>query len=142
MVLKIVDIEALRGRMNELPEIDDKERPVSKQEAVSLLANDIRGLQKKGYSLEKIATILADGGLEITVHTLKSYLTRARAVSGKKNSQRPKPTAAPRSAAQKDKEPSPTSTPAVDTKESTGKDKVRDEKRSSSFTPKTDTDDI
>jgi hypothetical protein len=51
---------------------------VTKQEAVRLLESTIRGLQAKGYRLDKIAELVSARGVNITATTLKSYLHRAK----------------------------------------------------------------
>jgi len=51
----------------------------TKQEAVKLLAREIEGLQRRGYSLEQVTEMLRGGGLVVSTPTLKSYLSRAKA---------------------------------------------------------------
>ena len=46
---------------------------------MKLLAREIEGLQRRGYSLEQIAEMLKGGGLVVSTPTLKSYLSRAKA---------------------------------------------------------------
>ena len=44
-----------------------------------LLATEIAGLQRKGYTLEQIAESFRGDGLDLSTPTLKSYLSRAKA---------------------------------------------------------------
>ncbi|MBA6105291.1 hypothetical protein [Pseudomonas monteilii] len=82
MKITIETIENLQKSLKDLPVVEDKKREVSKPEAVKMLAADVAEMQKKGYTIEMIAEILTNSGLEIKPSTLKSYLTRAKAPSG------------------------------------------------------------
>jgi hypothetical protein len=84
MGIKIADIEDIKKKMNELPEVNSLEREVSKKEAIKLMAEEIVQLQKRGYSTEMIAEFISNSGLQISVQTLKSYLTKAKAGSRQK----------------------------------------------------------
>jgi hypothetical protein len=64
------DIERLNASLADLPELSIFE--VTKQEAVRLLESTIRGLQAKGYRLDKIAELVSARGVKITT-TLKNY---------------------------------------------------------------------
>jgi hypothetical protein len=70
------DIERLNASLAELPELSNFE--VTKLEAVRLLKSTIRGLQAKGYRLDKIAEVVSARGVNITATTLKNYLHRAK----------------------------------------------------------------
>lgn len=78
MKIAIETIENLQESLKSLPAVDVKKREVSKPEAVELLAVQVTELQEKGYTIEMIAEIFTQHGLEIKPQTLKSYLTRAR----------------------------------------------------------------
>ena len=78
MGFRIEKIDSLRKTLADLPPIDEAEREVTKQEAVRRMALEVLQLTKRGYSWETIARILSQGGLPITVQTLKSYITRAK----------------------------------------------------------------
>ncbi|AXQ50979.1 hypothetical protein DZC31_30150 (plasmid) [Stenotrophomonas rhizophila] len=82
MKITIETIENLQKSLKDLPVVEDKKREVSKPEAVKMLAADVAEMQKKGYTIEMIAEILTNSGLEMKPSTLKSYLTRAKAPSG------------------------------------------------------------
>lgn len=90
MSITLESIEKLQESLRELPEVEDKSRELNKQEAVALLVDEVELLKKKGYSLEKIAELLTEGGLEIKPPTLKSYLSKARAGRKPKRSVKPK----------------------------------------------------
>ena len=62
-----------------MPPAPPAEVNVTKQEAVRLLAAEIAGLQRKGYTLEQIAESFSGDGLDLSIPTLKSYLSRAKA---------------------------------------------------------------
>ena len=75
----VEDIEAIGAYLDSLPPKETKKRMVeNKSEAVSLLQKHIESMRERGYSLEDIASILADRGVEIAGPTLKSYLQRAK----------------------------------------------------------------
>lgn len=74
----VKQLEELRRRLSELPVPDDGEREVNKREAIAMLAGEIGKLQKKGYNFEMIAKALASYGLDMSVSTLKSYITKAK----------------------------------------------------------------
>lgn len=78
MRYKVAQITALKQKLSELPAVDDSRREVSKREAIKLIADDVRKLRKRGYSMESIANILADNGLQISMQTLKSYVAKSR----------------------------------------------------------------
>ncbi|MCC7005963.1 MAG: hypothetical protein IT497_04890 [Ottowia sp.] len=85
MGYKVAQIEELRKKISELPELDISEREVTKQEAVKLLAKEVSQLQKRGYSLTMIAEFMTRNGMEISVQTLKTYLTRSDSLHRKKD---------------------------------------------------------
>lgn len=78
MAYPLAQIEALKAQLKELPEPDVGNRSVSKQQAIRMLARDIAGLQRKGYTLEQVATLLSERGVEINAATLKSYIRRTK----------------------------------------------------------------
>nr|WP_229653900.1 hypothetical protein [Pseudomonas syringae]QOU99721.1 hypothetical protein [Pseudomonas syringae pv. actinidiae] len=78
MGFTISQIEKLMGDLENLPEVEQPDKPVSKLKAVEMMQDSIKVLQTRGYSLSKISQILTDGGMPISETTLKSYLTRAR----------------------------------------------------------------
>jgi|ERR1022692_3143462 hypothetical protein len=71
-------VEQLRTTLKAAPKAPAAGVDTTKQEAVKLLAREIEGLQRRGYSLEQIAEMLKGGGLVVSTPTLKSYLSRAK----------------------------------------------------------------
>jgi len=71
-------VEQLRSTLKAVPKAPAAGVDTTKQEAVKLLAREIEGLQRRGYSLEQIAEMLKGGGLIVSTPTLKSYLSRAK----------------------------------------------------------------
>jgi hypothetical protein len=71
-------VEQLRSKLKAVPKAPAASVDTTKQEAVKLLAREIEGLQRRGYSLEQIAEMLKGGGLVVSTPTLKSYLSRAK----------------------------------------------------------------
>lgn len=72
------DAEKLAEKLRSLPAVENKKRPLSKQEEVALLKDEIKALQERGYTLDMICEILNSDGLNIATPTLKSYLNRAK----------------------------------------------------------------
>ena len=71
-------VEQLRSTLKAVPKAPTASLDTTKQDAVKLLAREIEGLQRRGYSLEQIAEMLKGGGLVVSTPTLKSYLSRAK----------------------------------------------------------------
>lgn len=86
MAISVSQIEILKGKLEEMPEVKDPDRKISNLEAIRMMASSIRDLQSRGYSIEKIAEVLRESGLEIAPTTLKSYLGKVKVSSGKSNS--------------------------------------------------------
>jgi hypothetical protein len=82
MSLTLEKVEQLREKMKSAPEVAPEKREVTKQEAVAALRAEIELMQKRGYTLDEIAKMISENGIELTTPTLKSYLQRAKA--GKK----------------------------------------------------------
>ena len=76
MSITVQDVEALRSLLAGLPRHEARE--VTKQEAVALLASEIRAAQRRGYPPEEIARILSEKGVPINVATLRGYLRRTK----------------------------------------------------------------
>jgi alanyl-tRNA synthetase len=81
-------VEKVKEKLKNLPPIEEN-KDLSKQEAIKMLQKDILLLQKRGYSLEKIAEVLKQEGVEISTPTLKSYLQRGKQTSKKKPEDKP-----------------------------------------------------
>ncbi len=92
----VEDIEAIGAYLDSLPPKETKKRMVeNKSEAVALLQKNIEAMRQRGYSLEDIATILAERGVEIASPTLKSYLQRSKGVKKKPAKSTTKPAVKP-----------------------------------------------
>ena len=83
-------IEAIAESLRKLPPVEKKKEELSKFEAVKALSKEIAGMQKKGYSIEQIATALRESSLDIATPTLKSYLQRAKQQGTAKRKAQPK----------------------------------------------------
>ena len=146
MAISVSQIEILLGKLEEMPQVEDPDRKISSLEAIRMMARSIRDLQSRGYSIEKIAEILRESGLEIAPTTLKNYLTKVKASPGKSNARstsKPRRSSTTTSRGEKKKASEKDvsgveSKPASNTKNSTGVTPVPP----GSFKPKDDTDEI
>ena len=86
--LTVETVEQISAKLKELPAVENKKRPVSKQEAIKLLARDIKAMQARGYTLEQVSDLLKQLGVSLATPTLRSYLRR----SGGGTSPKKKPT--------------------------------------------------
>lgn len=86
MAISVSQIEILLGKLEKLPKVENPDRKISGREAVAMMATSIRDLQSRGYSIEKIAEILRESGLEIAPTTLKSYLTKVKVTPSRSKS--------------------------------------------------------
>lgn len=92
----VEDIEAIGTYLDSLPPKESKKRMVeNKSEAVALLQKNIEAMRQRGYSLEDIAAILAERGVEIASQTLKSYLQRSKGAKKKPTKSTTKPPSKP-----------------------------------------------
>lgn len=71
-------IEDIRKELELLPEVEPGQRSISKQASVQALLGEIRSLAKRGYSLERISTLLGDRGLEVSAQVLRVYLRKSK----------------------------------------------------------------
>jgi hypothetical protein len=76
MAITAAKIEEIRQKLLGLQQIDDSEREVTKQDAIRILARAIAQVQRRGHSINKVADLLTELGLDISVSTLKSYLSK------------------------------------------------------------------
>jgi DNA-binding transcriptional MerR regulator len=67
-------IEAVAAKLRELPDFVKEKTEFSKKETVLMLLKEIKDLQKRGYSLEQIASTLKGEGIDISTPTLRSYI--------------------------------------------------------------------
>jgi hypothetical protein len=137
MRITLNEVDALCKKLDALPDPNTAEREVSKQEAVALMANQVRQLQARGYSMEAVAQFINSQGLKISVQTLKSYLSRARRT--KTNKPRRKKTQPVDAAKDEKRKPeSPSMTRELKPSKNRIMDKNQNEIRSSGFTPRED----
>jgi two-component SAPR family response regulator len=61
--LTVEQVEQISAKLKELPAVENKKRPVSKQEAIKLLAKDIKAMQARGYTLEQVSEQLKQLGV-------------------------------------------------------------------------------
>ncbi len=141
MGFKVTQIEDLRNKLLELPEVNDVEREVTKQEAIRIMADAVAELQNRGYSLDKIAEILTNGGFHISVQTLKTYLTRAKSKTRSKARKKIAASSTPSSSPQKATPKASSSDSKAQSNEQMN-DGSKTTARNSSFTPRQDSDDI
>lgn len=142
-------IENISKKLRSMPPVEKAKRQMNKQEAIKLLVKEIKIMQNRGYSLDQIAETLRGEGLDISTHTLKIYLQRAKRTTKKQPS---------RSGAQSDPRPlqasggtnpatlpkrSRSSPPASSQTRRGNKKETKPEKSSKgTFTRRNDTEDI
>ena len=80
----VKQVEDIASKLRELPPIEPPPKDLSKSDVVKMLAKEIKSLQKRGYSLEQIATSLKGEGVDISTPTLKSYLQKSKPKSTRK----------------------------------------------------------
>lgn len=91
-------LEAVAVKLRAMPQIEKKPKDHNKQEAIKILAREIKSMQNRGYTLDQIGQTLRGEGIAVTTPTLKSYLQRTRpakkqeAKSNRKAKTEPKPT--------------------------------------------------
>jgi hypothetical protein len=68
-------IARLRERLGQVPTCEAAE--VSKQRAIGLLAPEFYAMHAKGYTWQAIASMLSDGGIQVTSIALQGYLREA-----------------------------------------------------------------
>jgi len=76
MLFTTDELEVLRRELSELPAT--RPRIVSKQKAIAELTAELGAAQRRGYTIEDLAQLLADRGLAMTPGTLRGYLRRNR----------------------------------------------------------------
>jgi hypothetical protein len=106
--IRLDAIEPMQRALESLPEF--RAEQVTKSHAVQMLTTQIRAAQAKGYSLESIGRLLAEGGVPIPIGSLRAYLSEA-APGARKRKRRAKGTAQPPKVAT-ERPASDTTTPA------------------------------
>lgn len=82
----VARVKAVAEKFRSLPPApEDENREINKQETVRMLKAEIEGLVARGYSLDQVAELLRNEGLDFATPALRTYLTRIRkAKSAKK----------------------------------------------------------
>lgn len=88
--IRLDAIEAMQRTLESLPEF--RAEQITESHAVQMLKTQIRAAQAKGYSLEAIGKLFAEGGVPIPIGSLRAYLSEA-APSARKQKRRAKGTA-------------------------------------------------
>ncbi len=73
-------LEAVAAKLRAMPPVEKKSKDHNKQEAIKILAREIKAMQLRGYSLGEIGETLRGEGIAVTTPTLKSYLQRTKPV--------------------------------------------------------------
>ena len=68
---KAEQLESIAAKLRAMPPVEKKPKDHTKQEAIKVLAKEIKAMQVRGYSLR-------GEGIAITTPTLKSYLQRTK----------------------------------------------------------------
>ena len=71
-------IEALAVKLRDLPPVDKSKKEYSMQETIKILTQEIKLLQKRGYTLDQIVESLRGEGFTLTTPTLKTYLNQSK----------------------------------------------------------------
>ncbi|OWY40390.1 hypothetical protein CEK28_03800 [Xenophilus sp. AP218F] len=136
-------IKEIAEQLKELPVMEESSREISKQEAINLLADEIKELQtRKNYTFDQIAEVLSKRGLQITGKTLKTYLSRSRNAGRKPKSTRPKTMKTTKTETKQDSNSQEQVVQQVDTKPGQVENRVDIHKRASSFELNPDTDEL
>ena len=73
-------LEAVAAKLRAMPQVEKKPKDHNKQDAIKILAREIKAMQTRGYSLDQIGETLRGEGIAVTTPTLKSYLQRTKPV--------------------------------------------------------------
>jgi hypothetical protein len=65
--------DAARKALDEAPELPADQQPITMREGISSMRQSIEAAKARGYSVERIAELLRDAGLDITPATLATY---------------------------------------------------------------------
>jgi hypothetical protein len=106
-------IDGFLAHVRQIPP-EEAEKRYSTQEAVKVMAKEIRAFLKKGHSIERIGKALREAGFPITDSTLRNYLKSGNPRKKKStNAIEATPKAAPQAAEPKSetKKPEPTPEP-------------------------------
>lgn len=140
MKYSIDRIRKIQETLSTLPEIKIEKEEISKIEAIKLMEHEIIDLQKKGYTAEMITDVLNSNGIDISVATFRSYLTKIKSSrGGRRRVKKVSSTLSPPAAPEKTVKTTAVASPGDK------KMKVKDDStagKSSAFVPRMDTDDL
>lgn len=68
-------LESIATKLRSMPSIQKNKREHDEREAVKNLSKEITVLQKRGYTFDQISEALCNEGMNVSTHTLKSYLS-------------------------------------------------------------------
>ena len=143
MGYKVGIIKEIAEQLKELPAMEESSREISKQEAINLLAGEIKELQTgKNYTFDQIAEILSNRGLQITGKTLKTYLSRFRSAERKPKSTRQKTNKTTAAETNKDSKSSEPARQQLHSESPNVENRTDTQQRASSFQLKQDTDEL
>lgn len=140
MKYSIDRIRKIQETLSTLPEVKIEKEEISKIEAIKLMAREISDLQKKGYTAEMITDVLNSNGIDISVATFRSYLTKIKSGRGGRRKVKKVSPALPPPAT-----PVKTVKATADASLGDKKMKVKNDSttgKSSAFVPRMDTDDL
>ncbi|MHB1792782.1 MAG: hypothetical protein ACYCSD_10395 [Acidiferrobacteraceae bacterium] len=80
--IPLSDVTAAAAALKARRAQDPPSGTVSAARAIALLRREIRALQVQGYTQEEILAVLHQHRIEITAHTLRTYLSRGGGVPG------------------------------------------------------------
>ena len=83
---KRIPLEAIEAMKQKLDNLEDKRQDKIRTEAADMLRDNIRKALKKGYSINEITRIMADGNVDIPARLISKMLTTAKP---KKDRERP-----------------------------------------------------
>ena len=79
MTITLAQVDSWRAEARTLSPPDSRDRKVGKSEAVALMAAELRGLARRGYSVDQLVAWLATKGLIVHRDTLRRALRKGRA---------------------------------------------------------------
>lgn len=78
MAYSITTLERVRTRLTALPTPDEQRKELNKQESVGFLAKDLVVSLRNGHTLDELAALLSEEGVNVTAVALKSHLRRVK----------------------------------------------------------------
>ena len=90
--IPLSDVTAAAAALKARRAQDPPSGTVSAARAIALLRREIRALQVQGYTQAEILAVLHQHRIEITAHTLRTYLSRGVGVPVRPRSRQSRPT--------------------------------------------------